>query len=231
MCQKTFNCPPSHVARGAGIFCSRHCQGAHRTLAAGGPKTRRPRRNMLTGCDALLARKKRYRENHLDAERARYKTWRENNKQHLSDMNRAWRAAHPEAGYAGVKRWRAKNPDLQAAAARAGAANRRAKAAGAAGHISRADVTALWERQPVCLHCGNGRGIDHIVAFRDGGSNTPGNIQNLCRTCNAIKEGRLLPQQVAEIRAALTADHSGRSLATQYGVSSSLISLIAVGKR
>ncbi len=139
----------------------------------------------------LLARKRKYRQHHSAADRERNCQWRLRNQAHVRAENKKWRAAHPTAGVEGVKRWRAKNPDLDDAAKHATGCNRRAKEMGAPGHISRADVTALWERQPVCTVCGRGRGVDHIVEFWQGGANTPDNLQNLCRQCNVEKVARL----------------------------------------
>lgn len=69
----------------------------------------------------------------------------------------------------------------------AASANRQSRRLGAVGRLSRADVAQLWARQPVCLNCGRGRGLDHIVPLARGGSNTPDNIQNLCLVCNQVK--------------------------------------------
>lgn len=138
-----------------------------------------------------LARKLRYRERHREEERARHKVWRAANRDYLHEANRQWRLTHAGVGVEALKRWRRRRPDWDDAAKHAQACNRRAKAAGAPGHISRADVTALWERQPRCLRCGQGRGTDHIREFWEGGSNTPENLQNLCRNCNAKKSAVL----------------------------------------
>jgi 5-methylcytosine-specific restriction endonuclease McrA len=176
--------------------------------------------------EKLLARKRRYHERHLDEERERSRRWREANKERVREVNRMRRESHPGEGYAGVKRWREANPDLQQASARASACNRRAKAAGASGHITRADVTALWERQPVCLRCGVGRGVDHIVDFRHGGLNTPENLQNLCRTCNELKAAKLTLEIAREIRASYGSNPCREYWAHRYGVSPGNIWLI-----
>jgi endogenous inhibitor of DNA gyrase (YacG/DUF329 family) len=67
------------------------------------------------------------------------------------------------------------------------AANRRAQEAGIAGRLTRDDVLALWQRQPVCRLCGAGRGLDHVIAMSRGGANVPGNLQTLCQRCNQRK--------------------------------------------
>lgn len=87
-----------------------------------------------------------------------------------------------------MRDWRRRNPVLAASLDTASTANQRAKRVGATGWITAADVREVWTRQPACVECGNGRGLDHIVAFRDGGMNVPDNLQNLCRACNGAKE-------------------------------------------
>jgi 5-methylcytosine-specific restriction endonuclease McrA len=59
---------------------------------------------------------------------------------------------------------------------------------GIPGHISASDILALWKRQPSCVVCGNGRGIDHIRALADGGAHDVVNLQTMCKPCNRSKE-------------------------------------------
>ena len=83
-------------------------------------------------------------------------------------------------------KWRAVGDQGKAANAIT-VANSRAQSYGVKGLLVTADVLALWERQPVCVRCGNGKGLDHIVPLRAGGVNQSSNLQNLCRSCNARK--------------------------------------------
>jgi 5-methylcytosine-specific restriction endonuclease McrA len=66
-------------------------------------------------------------------------------------------------------------------------ANKRGAASGSPGVLSRMDVLSLWDRQPACVTCGQGRGIDHVIAMSRGGPNSPANLQTMCRTCNLRK--------------------------------------------
>ncbi|MCA1572767.1 MAG: HNH endonuclease [Chloroflexi bacterium] len=66
-------------------------------------------------------------------------------------------------------------------------ANRAARKAGVEGVLGVVDVRELWQRQPTCLGCGIGRGLDHITPMSKGGPNRPANIQTLCLSCNASK--------------------------------------------
>ena len=66
-------------------------------------------------------------------------------------------------------------------------ANQRARKFGLGDEIATRDVLELWKRQPLCLGCGHGRGLDHIRSLYLGGGNAPANLQNLCRPCNTRK--------------------------------------------
>ena len=76
------------------------------------------------------------------------------------------------------------------ASAAARSANRRASQWQSVGVLTYADILALWDRQPVCVECGRGRGIDHIVGLFRGGTNTPDNLQTMCQRCNQRKRWR-----------------------------------------
>lgn len=92
--------------------------------------------------------------------------------------------------------YRHRYPNRSRAADRASKANAQAVHFGLPGRIYAADVIDLWNRHPVCVWCGVGRGVDHIVAMTDGGPNDPSNIQNLCEPCNrrkgSIRNGRFV---------------------------------------
>lgn len=92
------------------------------------------------------------------------------------------------ARLARMHRYRDRNPDGYRADVLAQSSNRRAKRLGIVGRIRGEDVLAVWERDPLCIACGTGRGLDHIVPMSKGGANAPGNLQNLCKPCNTAKE-------------------------------------------
>ena len=119
-----------------------------------------------------------YYPDHVNARRAarkreRYATDPVYRAKRIADSIR-WRNTHD----------RTPTPQWRSAA---NSANKAAKKYGADGRLTSADVRALWERQPQCVSCGRGRGLDHIKALANGGTNTPDNIQNLCWACNQVK--------------------------------------------
>lgn len=104
-----------------------------------------------------------------------------------TEASRRFRAAHPERQAAHRRTWLEDVPDREAAARCAMTANRRARMYGADGQIGYETVLELWRREPDCVDCGEGRGLDHVIPLSRGGSNTSGNLANRCRSCNARK--------------------------------------------
>jgi 5-methylcytosine-specific restriction endonuclease McrA len=93
-------------------------------------------------------------------------------------------------------------PDLRQATGAADGANQKARALGLPGRITPADVLDVWAREPECVRCGKGRGIDHISPMASGGPNELANLQDLCPPCNAEKAAaeRRVPQHAATKR-------------------------------
>lgn len=72
------------------------------------------------------------------------------------------------------------------------AANIRARHYGAPGQLTLDDLGPLWQRcSSCCQQCGRQETLelDHIIAFIEGGTNYPDNIQLLCESCHARKSG------------------------------------------
>lgn len=140
-----------------------------------------------------------YRREHR-AERAAYMAayrpaYLAEHREEIAAKKRAAYLADPARVIRNVGRWKEEHPTRARAIKIAASANARAADCGADGRLSADDVIALWRRQPDCLMCGDGAGLDHVVPFCRGGSNTTGNIQNLCRSCNSRK-GRRLPAEL-----------------------------------
>lgn len=90
-------------------------------------------------------------------------------------------------------KWRGNQP----AELTAKSANTQAQKLGVPGLLTAEDVERMWADQPACLSCGRGRGLDHIRAMTNGGTNTPDNIQNLCGPCNQAKhKWDLSPEEI-----------------------------------
>lgn len=117
-------------------------------------------------------------------------------REEIAAKKRAAYLADPARAIAKATRWKEENPTRARAIHIAASANKRAEECGADGRLSPDNVMDLWRREPNCVMCGDGAGLDHIVPFCRGGSNTTGNIQNLCRDCNSRK-GRRLPGELA----------------------------------
>lgn len=109
-----------------------------------------------------------------------------------TEASRRFRLAHPERQAAHRRAWLDDVPDREAAARCAMTANRRARMYGVDGQIGYEAVLELWTREPDCVDCGEGRGLDHKFPMSLGGSNTTGNLANRCRSCNARKGKKLL---------------------------------------
>jgi len=133
-----------------------------------------------------------YYRAHRDEQRERMSKWRRENRERKLAYDRAYRAARREDHRRWAAEWALRNPDRAACIATAGRANTRARRAGVGGRLSVDDVAGLWERQPLCVACGVGRGLDHVVPLRSGGVNDPSNIQNLCPGCNSRANARTL---------------------------------------
>lgn len=114
---------------------------------------------------------------------------RETDPEKYREQTRRWRQTNRDERLEHERQLRLTDPIGTAAKGAANNANRRAKRLGLAGRLRTADILALWERQPACIGCGKGRGVDHIIDMTNsGGENEPANLQNLCFGCNSAKE-------------------------------------------
>jgi hypothetical protein len=143
--------------------------------------------------EAVKAKSHAYYIANRDRWRARERAAREADPEGMriraTEASRRFRAAHPERQAAHRRAWLDEVPLREAAMRAAITANRRARMYGADGQIGYETVLELWRREPDCVDCGEGRGLDHVIPFIAGGSNTSGNLANRCRSCNCRKGG------------------------------------------
>ena len=101
-----------------------------------------------------------------------------------------WQRSHKEEVNERNNKWRIKNLDKSQAKLR----NYRTKKSGGGGSHTSEQFSDLCKRyKDRCICCGGKRKLeaDHIVPVSKGGSSDIGNIQPLCRSCNASKNNQV----------------------------------------
>ena len=149
------------------------------------------------------ARRAYYAARHVSrrTEKAAYDAaYRAANRERLVAAKAAYYASHQREQAARQAAYRADHPREAKAQKAAWTANSEAGRRGQIERIRPEDVLDLWQRQPTCLGCGQGCGVDHVIAFADGGLNEPTNLQNLCPACNTRKENGTAPHKRPEMR-------------------------------
>ena len=163
------------------------------------------------------------------AEKAAYDAaYRVTNRERLVAAKAAYHASHQQEQAAKRAAYRAAHPREVKAGHAAWKANTEAARRGQTGRIKSRDVLDLWQRQPACLGCGQGCGVDHIIAFAGGGLNETTNLQNLCPACNTRKENRTVPHKRPEMLEQFRAAAARR--AAQPGYQAELARRLAVGR-
>lgn len=126
------------------------------------------------------------REKHL----ARMRRWSKKNPGKKRAANASWRDANREQHRGNARRWAEENPEKYRYNMKMASRKRRAIKRGLLQHHSRAEWENLlnkYDRR--CIACGATDKIeaDHVVPIAQGGTDDIGNIQPLCRSCNARK--------------------------------------------
>jgi 5-methylcytosine-specific restriction endonuclease McrA len=159
----------------------------------------------------------KYRATHAEQIRKRQRVYCENNLDKINQSQYAWQAANPDKVRAAARRWYAKNaerlrekrrkryaknPELEKEKrrqwfkdnpdkSRIYVNNRRARKRGNGGSYSAKEWRDLCDRYGnFCIGPGPHGGElepDHVIPLVKNGPNDIGNIQPLCRRCNASK--------------------------------------------
>jgi len=125
-------------------------------------------------------------EEHRAAARARYAA----DKQKASDKNRRWRLANAERRQEYMRAYREDNRDKLAFYASRREEWKRSN--GGDGFSHEQWIALCGEYGNRCLRCGADGKLepDHVIPLCKGGPHDIGNIQPLCRSCNATKRDR-----------------------------------------
>ena len=153
----------------------------------------------------IIERKKssqKYRNKNIEKILRRNKKYRQENKNKIQESNNKYRAKNKEKISEKAKEYREKNKEKKAIQQRKWAQNnpeknkakdhkRRAAKAGNGGSFTAKEWKDLCEKYDnKCLCCGTKKKLeaDHVIPVSwEGGRSNIGNIQPLCRSCNASK--------------------------------------------
>jgi 5-methylcytosine-specific restriction endonuclease McrA len=138
--------------------------------------------------EKILVGKQTYRQANNEKVRAHERAYREANRQNLAARQRAFRKANPEKITARNRAYAQANPKKFAAAKK----RRRARKANNGVYlVTNKEMARLYASS--CAECGSTERIeaDHVVPISRGGHHSIGNLQPLCRSCNASKFDRL----------------------------------------
>ena len=117
--------------------------------------------------------------------------WLLNNYEHMRKLNANWYAKNAEHDRNKTKEWRNNNPEktrLQ------NLRYRTSKAKNGVYKISKKYLLNLYSSS--CYVCGSKSDIevDHIIPISRGGTHSEGNLQPLCRSCNASKGAKTMSE-------------------------------------
>jgi len=186
----------TYTCQGCGEVCEQSGRGAPRRFC--------PEKKCQQKADA--ARSKKYNDRlRSEGKETPAQRWRKNNPERARENDRHKRATNPElyreinrrkassvTGRANRKAWKEANPEKAKEISRQGAARYRARSTqNEVFYVTRKDLDRL-ARTP-CVGCGSTENLelDHIIPVARGGRHSIGNLQSLCRSCNASKNARL----------------------------------------
>jgi 5-methylcytosine-specific restriction endonuclease McrA len=120
----------------------------------------------------------------------RNRAWREANPEILRAQRAAWRNANRERHIENARRWAQENREQYNENMTRAAHKRRARLESIGGSYTQEEwIEVLVRFDNLCAKCARPSKleVDHIIPISKGGSNYIGNIQPLCRSCNAKK--------------------------------------------
>ena len=127
-----------------------------------------------------------WRENNKDRARETNQKWYANNAERVCENSRKWYKENRERKGETQRLWRKENPEKY----RAIVCRRRARTAGGGGSHTEGEwlvVCASYGNRCLCCGVGGKMTVDHVVPLSRGGSDSIGNLQPLCMTCNLKK--------------------------------------------
>lgn len=138
----------------------------------------------------IEARRAYYAQNRADST-ARKKVWIEANKKRHYATSQAWRQRNPETVKAAAKRRRDAEPELHRQRWRERQAKKNAN-----GNFVILPRELRRLQHSACATCGATERVevDHVIPVSRGGRNSIGNMQPLCRFCNASKGSKLMAE-------------------------------------
>ena len=138
----------------------------------------------------------KWRKKNPEKVRENSRKWYKKNPEKYKEASQKWQTANPGLATERTRKWRKDNPEKLRENARIFTHRRRSAKINAYGSFTSDELKAKFsECGNKCQHCGTSDKkltVDHIVPLTKGGSNYIGNIQPLCRSCNAKKGNRFI---------------------------------------
>jgi 5-methylcytosine-specific restriction endonuclease McrA len=118
--------------------------------------------------------------------------WQKANTDKVLEFGRRWYKSHVKEKLQTLRGWKEKNPDK----VREQQMNRRMRKLGVGGTVTAQEWKELKEKyKNTCLRCHRSDvklTMDHVIPISLGGTNTIGNIQPLCKSCNCKKHAKII---------------------------------------
>ena len=148
--------------------------------------------------DIINNRNNKWLKDNKEKRRKYEKEYYKKNREHIREYHREWYLKNREDKLAKNKEWRDNNLEKQKIYVH----KRRQLIEENGGEYTEKEWLNLCERYNFeCLRCGDNlvsMTVDHIIPLSKGGSNHIWNIQNLCLSCNSIKNNKIIDYRPTE---------------------------------